>query len=815
LSVVSCPRPTTDNRSPTTRGEAALDRSKLTIIQETISHYRIVKKLGSGGMGEVYLAEDMKLHRPVALKVLLGEFVRDRHRLERFLREAHAASVIAHPNVAVIHEIGEADDQTPFIAMEYVEGQTLAAKIGGHPLPLPDLMDIGVEIAEALDEAHARGVVHRDLKPANIIITPRGHAKVLDFGLAKLRQLSSDTDSDTSTRLKSDPGVVLGTVHYMSPEQALGHDVDHRSDLFSLGVVLYEMATGRQAFGGRTSTETIERIVHSQPEAIARFNYEVPQELERIIRKCLEKNPDWRYQSGRDLLIDLRNLRRDSTSAERAPVVVRRRPWIPLSIVAAVVLIALAAVLAMRRTSNVRAPIDSLAVLPFVNSSRDPQSEFLADGMTEAIINKLTELPQLKVMSRSTMFRYKGKNADPQQVGRELKVSAVLAGRVRQVGDRLDIQTELVNVSDGSQLWGERYDRRVADVFALQDDIAREISEKLRLKLTGEEQKRLGKRYTDKPEAYALYVQGRFYWNKRTRASIEKALELFNQALERDPNYALAHLGVADCYAILPQYAGSPNLESQNRAKAAVARALEIDPQLAEAHATLGLIHRHLWEWQDAESEFKRAIELKPNYATAHHWYAITVRTQRRYAEALAETKKAQALDPLSLIINTNLGTDLDANGRRAEAIEQFRRTIDLDPTFAFAHMRLGRLYLEGGDRQNGLQELEKAAELGGRTAEPVSELGYAYAQVGRRGDALKIISELRQKLQDKTAAPFRIGYVYAALGDRTEAYRWFDQALREHDFFLCEIHFRSHDFDSWRSDPHFQQLLRGMNLAK
>ncbi len=763
-------------------------------------------------MGEVYLAEDTKLHRPVALKILPDEFARDANRVKRFLREARAASAIAHPNVAVIHEIGEGDDHMLFIAMEYVEGQTLGDKIAGRPMPLGELLDIAVEMVEALDEAHARGVVHRDLKPANIMVTARGHVKVLDFGLAKFRETTSE-NSDTSTQLKSDPEVVLGTIHYMSPEQALGHEVDHRSDIFSLGAVLYEMATGRQAFAGSKGTETISRILHEQPEPITRLNYAVPSDLERIIRKCLEKDRESRYQAVHELLVDLRNLRRDSTSAERPAQVVTRRRWWPAALAISAFLALATVAVYMHVARGARRPIDSLAVLPFVNSSRDPQSEFLADGMTETIINKISELPQLKVMSRSTMFRYKGKNADPQQVGRDLKVTAVLTGRVLQVGDRLDIQTELVNVSDGSHLWGERYDRRVADVFALQDDIAREISSKLRLKLTGEEQKRLTKRYTENPEAYELYVKGRFYWNKRTASSLQKALELFQDAARRDPNYALAHLGIADCYAAMTQYAGTPNLETQTKVKAALLKALEIDPALAEAHTSLGFMHFQLWEWREAEAEFKRAIELKPNYATAHHWYALYLRVSRREDEALAEIKQAQPLDPLSLIINTNVGIDLEMLGRRAEAIEQYRRTIELDPNFGQAHMWLGKCLFESGDTQGGIREFEKGVELTDRSGESLSRLGFAYARAGRTADALKIVGELREKLKQKTVSPFRIGYVYAGLDNRAEGYRWFEEAYRERDAYLYTLNYDP-ELQRWRSDPQFQSLLRRMGLA-
>jgi eukaryotic-like serine/threonine-protein kinase len=754
-------------------------------IQETVSHYRIIRKLGAGGMGEVYLAEDTRLHRKVALKFLPADVAHDRLRLQRFLREARAASVISHPNVAVIHEVGEAEDRSPFIAMEYVEGQTLAEKIGGRPLPLQEILDIATEIAEALDEAHTRGVIHRDIKPANIMITSRGHAKVLDFGLAKLQ----NADGDGETDVRSRTGVVMGTLQYMSPEQIAGEKVDHRTDIYSFGAVLYEMATGHRVSGD------LEKI--ASPE------------LDRIIRKCLEQNPESRYQSARELLVDLRNMRRDKS----APLAARRWPWI---VATAIALIAIAVIVAMNQihVTVARPPIDSLAVLPFVNTSRDAQSEFLADGMTETIINKLAELPQIKVMSRNTMFRYKGKNADPQEVGRQLKVKAVLTGHVLQLGSRLNIQTELVNVVDGSQLWGERYERPAADVFALQDDIAREISDKLRLKLTGDEEKRLVKRYTDDPEAYALYVQGRYYWNKRSAASIEKSVTFFKQAIQRDPNYALAYLGLADAFLVLGEYSGHVDAGQMTKARAAVDQALRLDPTLAEAYAPLGVISRNQYRWQEAESEFKRAIALKPNYATAHQWYAIVLRMERRFAEALSESRKALALDPLSPIINANVAIDLQANGRTTEAIEQLRHLIDLDPSFGYPHTLLGRFYLQTGNPQNSLPEIQKGIELTAGGDVPLAELGFAYGKLGRREDALEIISELTEKYRLKSASPYTIGYVYGGLGDRKNAYKWWSIAVRDHQT-TGEFNALRGEFESWRSDPEFQRLLRDVNLAQ
>ncbi len=765
---------------------------------DRLGPYEIVAPLGAGGMGEVYRARDTRLGREVAIKIISDRIGHDPQSLRRFEKEAKAVASLSHPNILTLYEF-RTENGISFTVTELLRGESLADRLVREHLSWRKAVEIAAAAADGLASAHAQGIVHRDLKPANVFLTNDGQVKILDFGLAKRQPLDDAVRSSIDT--ESQPGGVVGTIGYMAPEQVSGAQADARSDIFALGCVLYEMLSGRRAFWRPSAAETLAATLRDQPEDLAESGQRFPPALVQIVRRCLQKSPDERFQSARDLAFDLRAL--TDVRGVRVPAIV----W-----TAALLAIVAAAIILLLQNRTPHQPIGSLAVLPFVNTSRDPQSEFLADGMTEALINKLTELPQLKVMASSTMFRYKGKSFDPQQVGRELKVSAVLAGRVRQIGNRLDIQAEMVNVNDGSQLWGERYDRPAADVFTLQDDIAREISEKLRLKLTGDEQRRLTKRYTENPEAYSLYVQGRFYWNKRTAAAIEKALDLFNRALERDPGYALAYLGVADCYWILPQYADVPNLEYQRRAKAAVIKSLEIDPNLAEAHATLGAIHGILWEWWDAEAEFKRAIERKPNYASAHQFYAIILRDERRAAESLAEAQRAQALDPLSSIINTGVAISLERLGRNNEAIEELRHAIDLDPNFAPAHMRLGRIYVESGDHESGLRELEKALQLSGRAGDELSRLAYAYARIGRREDALKIAGELKQKLQEKKATPCQIGYVYAGLDDRTEAYRWFDQALRERDFFLAKYF---PDLEAWHSDPHFQQLLRGMNLVK
>jgi TolB-like protein/Tfp pilus assembly protein PilF len=704
--------------------------------------------------------------------------------------------------------------------MEYVEGQTLAAKISGRPLPIAEIVDIGIQVADALDEAHRKGIMHRDIKPANLMLTSREQVKILDFGLAKVTLPEGQAlGSDISTVVKTETGVVMGTVQYMSPEQVLGKDVDHRTDIFSLGVVLYEMATGRLPFTGTSSSETMDRVLHGHPEPITRFNYDVPAELERIIRKCLEKDRERRYQSARDLLIDLKSLKRGIESGgataemeanETWPrrLTSRRREfrsyqWAVLAALVTLVVAALSVVYLM--TS--RKPIDSLAVLPFVNDRPTPDTEYISDGITEGLINSLSELSDLKVIARSSVFQYKGSHIDVQSVGKRFGVRAVLTGTIAQLGDDLIISVELSDVRDRRHIWGERYRKPLADILVLQDNISRAVTDRLRLKLSVEENKLLTKRYTSDTEAYRLYLQGRYYLNQRSAEAIGKAQEFFNQAIEKDPDYAYAYSGLSDSYALLAAQGALSPKEAYPKAMAAAKKAVELDKTLAEAHTSLAHARLHTNDYTGAEQEFEHALHLKPNYATAHHWYAEYLDVRGRQVEAIAAEKRALELDPLDLATNAMLGGYFSAMGRLDESVAQYQKTLEIKSNYFLARMGLGKTYLKMGKYQEAVVEFRQVISLtkGNRGHE---YLARAYVRLGRRQAARELLNDRLKQAQQKYVDPFAIAVIYAALEDKEQVFVWLRKAVGENPAELEALK-RDDAFDNLRSDARYVALLR------
>jgi eukaryotic-like serine/threonine-protein kinase len=799
------------------------------MIGKTISHYRIVSLLGGGGMGVVYEAEDLKLHRHVALKFLPPEMEIDPAARERFQREAFAASALNHPNICTIYEIDEAGGQH-FIAMELLEGQTLKHRISGKPLAIDQVLELGAEMIDALDAAHAKGIVHRDIKPANIFVTERGHAKILDFGLAKVAGTEANaTGSETSdlpTISEGDltsPGTTLGTVAYMSPEQARGEALDARTDLFSFGVVLYEMATGKLPFAGNTSAIVFHAILGQAPVPPTKLNPSLHPKLEEIIHKALEKDRKLRYQSAADLRTDLARLKRDSDSGRlaasaRVAGAVPQQWWrrkTAFGISAAVLVVLLAAVgwYYKSRTSGGET-IDSVAVLPFVNASGNPDSEYLGDGITESLINSLSQLPHLKVMSRDSAFMYKGKDADAHAVGQALGVRAVLKGRVMQRGDDLDISAELIDARDDSHIWGQQYSRKASDIFALQNDLAKEMTSMLRMRLTGEDEKRMEKSYTANPEAYQDYLQGRFWMNKRNEESLNKGIGYFQQAIAKDPAYALAYSGLADSYVSLAAYELVPPNETYLKAKEAALKALKIDDTLAETHTSLAVIKgEYDWDWTGAEKEYQRAIELNPGYANAHHWYGEgLLMSMGRPDEAIAEQKRAVALDPVSLSNNRALGDAYFFTRQYDLAIEQYRRTLELDPNYLAAHTALGAAYLQKSMDKEALAEFDKALAISGNNTRALSNLGYAYAVSGRGAEAQSVLDKLKVLSQHKYVPAVNMARIYAGLGEKDKAFEWMEKSYTDHSIGFASIMVDPR-FDPLRSDPRFTNLLRRINL--
>jgi serine/threonine protein kinase/Tfp pilus assembly protein PilF len=742
------------------------------LIGKTISHYIILEKLGGGGMGEIYKAEDTKLERTIALKFLPPEFTRDPESKKRFIHEAKVASKLEHINICNIHEIDEAEDGQIFIAMACYDGETLEDKIKNQRLKTEDVIDTAIQIAQGLAKAHEKGITHCDIKPANIFITKDNIVKIVDFGIAKL----------TGQTMLTKIGMTAGTVAYMSPEQARGDIVDRRTDIWSLGIVFYEMLTNQLPFKGNYEQALVYSILNEEPEPMTNVRSELPVELEAVAKKMLQKNLEERYENCQKLLADLKSIKCN---------------------------------IEMDFVEHKEKPLPSVAVLPFLNMSTDPENEYFSEGLAEDLINALSKINDFRIAARTSTFSFKGERIDIREIGQKLNVQTVLEGSVRKAGNRLRITAQLINVRDGYHLWSEQYNKVLADVFDIQDEITMAIVEALKVQLLAGENQAIKKRYTDNIEAYNLYLKGRYYWNKMTIESFRNAINHFQRAIAKDSTYALAYAGLADSYTGLGDAGLSaiPPKEAFLNAKVAVQKALEIDEALAEAHASLGHLKMHDFDWAGAEREFKRAIELNPNYATTYHMCGFYFALMGKHHEAISYMRRALELDPVSLGINTDLGVLFYFAGQYDQAIAQHRKTLEMDPGFIRAYVTLGSTYGQKGMYKEAIDAFEKALELSGDRLK-IAALARAYARAGKREKALQIIEELEQLSRQRYISPYCIALIYASLDERDKAMEWLQKAYEKH---VSELIYMKVDpyLDNLRSDPRFTKLLKKIGLEK
>lgn len=752
------------------------------LIGQALGHYRVLEKIGAGGMGEVYRAQDDHLEREVAIKVLHERTTFPERTRKLLRREAVTLSKLNHSSIATIYDF-DTQRGLDFLVMEYVKGKTLSRYMGASALSEKEVATLGMQVAQALEEAHEHGIIHRDLKPANIAITTNGQVKVLDFGLAKLFDPARGGLKAETVTQSVDDSHLVGTLPYMAPEQVSGGHIDARTDIYGLGVVLYEMATHHRPIQGKSMPQLFASILHQSVIAPRAVNPRISTEMERIILKCMEKDPDYRYQSARELRVDLQRLLTPSSVIPAAEPI--RRPRGPKS-------------------------ITSIAILPLLNTSADPQTEYVSDGISENIINALSHLPKLRVMARSTVFRYKGREVDPVAVGRELNVGAVLTGRLVQRGDTLNISTELVDVTDGARIWGEQYRHKLADILLVQDEIAMEISSRLRLRLSGREKQRLAKHCTENREAYQAYLRGQYMASKYTKDGMGKAIDYFRQAIEIDSAFALAYAGLAMSYWNVSAVQFAPT-DVMPKAREAARKALEIDPQLAESHAAVALIKMaYEWDREEAEREFRLAIQLNPGYATMYQWHGWHLAIMGRMVESIAELKRALKLDPLSEI-NTYLGLSYYWGRQYDKAVEQFQKALELDAGFWLPHLYLGWTYLQQDHMTRANEELSTAFRLEDNPW-TVASLAHASAVSGDGGQAYRFLADLQQRCAQQFVTPYFVARVFTALGEREQAFGWLERAYDVRDECLTWLKVDP-TMDSLHGDRRYPDLLRRLGL--
>lgn len=741
------------------------------MIGQTVSHYRILEKIGQGGMGAVYKAEDIKLQRTVALKFLAPALTSDSEAKQAFINEAQAASALDHPNICTIYEIDETAEGQVFIAMAYYQGETLKHKIERGPTSMKEAIHLIQQIGAGLSKAHEKGIVHRDVKPANLMVTDDQVIKILDFGVAKF-QFKTNVDN---------PGVIIGTPAYMSPEQAFGMPVDHRSDIWSVGVILFEILTSSLPFDGNSDRALMRAIVNDAPLSLSSFLGSLSANIQNIINNTLAKNPDDRYQNIKEFLSELDQVERNRLSQSDTRVVGVSQPAVP-----------------------------SIAVLPFIDLSAEKNQEYFCDGLAEEIINNLSRLKVLRITSRNSSFQFKGQNLNVSQIGRSLNVQKVLEGSIRKGGNRLRIAVRLINVSDGFLVWADTYERELADIFEIQDDISRSVVENLEIQLAGASVKELAKHYTDNVEAYSSYLRGRFYWNKRTAESLKTSIDYFQSAIKMDSKYALAYSGLADAYIVLGLYGRSSPSEVMPQAVRAAEQALQIDELLPEAHISLGCARAvYEWNWNEAEGQFKRGIELKPEYAEAHHWYAINFLTPlSRFEAAIQEIETALDLEPSSVVIRATVGLVYYFARQTDAAIDHFQRALDMDPDFPVTNLFLGQAYVQKSRFEEAIDYFQRALKFYGESHNTLANYGYAAARAGKKDVALKVLKQLLDSAKKRYVSSYDIASVYCGLGDMEQALSWLEKALEEHAFLLSYLNVDPL-MDPLRHQERFQRMTK------